>query len=437
MPTIKKKTQLVAASFTFIMICNVLRILKEELSIFPVDQTLPSFSKDKGEQLFGHRKICLSTISLFDSEDHFATTRVAYAKAEAFHNGGGNLKSLEIFLNSHIDDTYKRHGISFVPKGSEGPLPPNESISDTIKETLKKNDLNKRGGYDQRQLPGYFTIANEKIIHKGRLIEVLEPHNGERWDYGIGPINNVCKSVDRISSKKNKKSYDDKFMCSYNNLEKGNKSVLLQDSTDDENIIDSNKECAIVSIGSNGQWGFEENIAESTDCVTHTFDCTVSKDSRKPNIDSINFYPYCISSKDEVIEDRKYMTYSKMINQAGLTQPPALFKMDVEGFEFDVITQMLEEVWELKKKPLVFSDGSVESNGLVDLLPSQISVELHFATRMFDLPWMLRTKTTAEIAMFIGMMYTRGGYMLTKFEPTGPGCYSCAEMLFVRVLCDI
>ena len=50
--------------------------------------------------------------------------------------------------------------------------------------------------------------------------------------------------------------------------------------------------------------------------------------------------------------------------------PPALFKLDVEGFEYDVLTQILEEA---------MASGS----GTTDLLPSQISVELLYATIFF------------------------------------------------------
>jgi hypothetical protein len=72
----------------------------------------------------------------------------------------------------------------------------------------------------------------------------------------------------------------------------------------------------------------------------------------------------------------------------------------------------------------------------MDMLPMQISVELHYATRMYDVPWMMRSFTTSEIAMFVGMMYRRGGYVLVNHEPIGPGCWACAEVLFVKLFCD-
>jgi hypothetical protein len=115
------------------------------------------------------------------------------------------------------------------------------------------------------------------------------------------------------------------------------------------------------------------------------------------------------------------VTYRKMVKAAGLTEAPSLFKMDVEGFEFDVMAQMLQEAME---------------SGSMDTLPLQISVELHYATRMYDVPWKMRLLTAAEISSFMGMMYNRGGYLPVHYEAIGPGCYSCAELLFVRVFCD-
>ena len=79
----------------------------------------------------------------------------------------------------------------------------------------------------------------------------------------------------------------------------------------------------------------------------------------------MHFYPHCISSHTAYIDEetkRSYMTYREMIDWTGLQTPPStLLKMDVEGFEYDVLTQMLQDDY---------------------LLPLQ-----HWATRMVDVPW--------------------------------------------------
>ncbi len=426
---------------------NLLDIIKDEYVLLQQQQQYDVAIKE--------RTFCPSARHLFLDDDNDDTTitsifKSVYLDAEKFHNGGGNLKSIETYLNDHMDETYKMLGITFTPekqsnqnrgeddKGGEEDSTNDDfdSIAKKVVELMKAKDIRKRGGYDQREYPGTFKTVNDRyFVTKGKnargRLDVIEPFNTERWKNGLGPIFDICKSADIIGQggKNGKgKGYEEKFMCSFKDL------IVSSDNEDgdDDDIDDekkmstttaaknAQKKCEMISIGSNGQWGFEETIAETTNCTTHTFDCTV-QNPRKPNIDSIHFYPYCVSAVNEKIEDREYMTYSKLIEQTNMTDPPSLFKMDVEGFEFDVIAQMLDEALE---------------KDTMHLLPTQISVELHYATRMYDVPWMLRYLQASEIAMFMGMMYNRGGYVPVNAKLIGPGCYSCAELLFVRAFCD-
>ena len=92
-----------------------------------------------------------------------------------------------------------------------------------------------------------------------------------------------------------------------------------------------------------------------------------------------------------------------------------VLKMDIEGFEFDVIHNMLSS-----------SDSSI--------WPEQIMLEVHWATRMVGVKWMPRTLTAGEISLFFGGLFNHGGYMVvhaTKID----GCQPCLEVLLVRVLC--
>eukprot|EP00559_Dactyliosolen_fragilissimus_P002512 CAMPEP_0184866304 /NCGR_PEP_ID=MMETSP0580-20130426/21786_1 /TAXON_ID=1118495 /ORGANISM="Dactyliosolen fragilissimus" /LENGTH=291 /DNA_ID=CAMNT_0027365925 /DNA_START=238 /DNA_END=1110 /DNA_ORIENTATION=- len=290
-----------------------------------------------------------------------ATLTSTYLKAENFHNGGGNMKTIDKYLNEQMDKTFEMLNIKFKPQDSHVELNKTESITDKLLELYKTNDIHKRGGYDQRKPPGLFETSNTAYLPERDRLDVIEPSNTlDRWIAGLGPIfEGVCESVDRIGSEK--RSYEDKFMCSFEKL---------WANTDDAGGGQKGL-CEMISIGSNGQWGFEETITKITNCTTHTFDCTV-QNSHKPDNDSIHFYPYCLSSENKKIEDREFMTYSKIVKQTGMTKAPALFKMDVEGFEYDIMAQILEEA---------------ETSGNKELLPSQISVELHYATRMYDIPW--------------------------------------------------
>jgi len=356
------------------------------------------------------RPICPQTRHLLRVDDDMASLTSAYLEAEKFHYGGGNMKTIEKYLNAQTDKTYEMLNIKFKPKGSDGFLRKTESITQKVHELYKANDVHKRGGYDQRKPPGQWETSNTKYFTKRKdYLDVIEPFNHDRWEAGLGPKFEVCKKMDTIENKKN--TYENKFMCSFEEL---------RTDVDNAGEEEVEEQCEMISIGSNGQWGFEETIAKVTNCTTHTFDCTTVGNPRKPDIDSIRFYPYCVSATNMKVEDREYMTYSKIVEQTGMTQAPALFKMDVEGFEFDVMAQMLDEA---------------VTSGTTYLLPSQISVELHYGTRMFDIPWRLRLLQGSEIAMFMGMMYSRGGYVPVNIH-LDPGCFPCAELLFLRLFCD-
>ena len=90
----------------------------------------------------------------------------------------------------------------------------------------------------------------------------------------------------------------------------------------------------------------------------------------------------------------------------------------MEGFEFDVLVSMVTS-----------KDNEERSN-----VPDQIVVELHTATRMYNLPWMLRFRQAAEVSLLLAVLYRKGGYLPVFFD-FNPGCASCLEILFVRVIC--
>mmetsp|Transcript_21860 Transcript_21860/g.40804 ORF Transcript_21860/g.40804 Transcript_21860/m.40804 type:complete len:212 (+) Transcript_21860:3-638(+) len=194
-----------------------------------------------------------------------------------------------------------------------------------------------------------------------------------------------------------------------------------------ENVQD----CHIFSIGSNDQWGFESRVREQLPhCHTHTFDCTLDGPPKhKPQDDMVHFYPYCVSGATQDDSDnnqnnqngskRKYLSYNQLWETTLIQEPPTLLKMDVEGFEFDVLTAM-------------FMEKFASSN----TWPEQIMMEVHYITRMVDLDWMLRTRQAAELALFFDTLWNAGGYLPIKVQYFGTGCPSCMEILLLRVQCS-
>lgn len=361
------------------------------------------------------------------------------------------MKTIENYLNDHMDSTLNLLDITFTPKGASGPIPADQSITQTLIQTLIKNDKHNRGGYDQRKMPGtYNHNSKHSAVRNGKTVDVIEPTSEfQRWKKGLGPIISLCQQLDFIKprGKSRRQGFEEKFMCS---LPLQPEPAANNDTSTERDMntetTSSPSSCQMISIGSNGEWGFEENIAATTNCQTHTFDCTVpNNEPHKPDISSIHFYPTCISHeyKKVQIQDeknttsfREYLTYDQTLAKAGLTKPPMLLKMDIEGFEYDVLKQMIVSEHKRKQEQETNGDGlDADVKGDMDMLPQQISVELHYATRMYDLPWIPRYRTAAEIALFSGMMYNLGGYVMVHAKYMR-GCDSCAEVLFVRVFCD-
>jgi Methyltransferase domain len=169
-----------------------------------------------------------------------------------------------------------------------------------------------------------------------------------------------------------------------------------------------------MSVGGNDNWKFEQSIVDTLGCETYTFDCTLpgGTPKRKPNDDRIHFFNTCIDGHDhEDAHGRKFVTYDRLLNIAGITEAPEYFKIDVEGYEYDIFTQMV--------------------NNDHALLPKQIQVEMHWATRMTGLPWMPRMRSAGEIALLMGMLFNAAGYMPVKLD-FNPHCTSCMEVLFFR-----
>ena len=187
-------------------------------------------------------------------------------------------------------------------------VPDNVTIADFVHNLLKENDIHHRGGYDQRVLPGRFGPKHPALIEE-RIVNVMESNSLNKWKAAIGPVGPICKNIDRIQTRK-QKHYEDKFMCSFYNL----------------NV---SSDCNIMSIGSNDQWGFETKLVSTTGCHTHTFDCTMAKALKKPDLDSVSFYSACISHEDKIVNGRNYFTYQSLWKQTGMQTPPKMLKIDV------------------------------------------------------------------------------------------------------------
>lgn len=334
--------------------------------------------------------VCPNLSSFVD----IAALEIKVAENVDFHQRGGNLKSVQNFLDGAIDSTLDKHKMKFVPKGgSEGV----RSASRYLKQYYQEHP-SERKGYGEA-LPGKYSDEDSKILYEKRWLDVIEPRkHHDKWDASLGPIGPDCKNLVQLGG-------DDGA--------DGNKSICLPETPPAQNDL-----CQVISIGGNDNWTFEEAIVKQLGCITYTFDCTLpnGKPQHKPDNDNIRFFNLCIDahSHDDTGTGKKYVSYKDALELAGIATAPTYLKIDVEGFEYDVFTSMMQTP---------------------DLLPEQIQVELHWATRMTDLSWMQRTRSAGEIALLSGMMFNTGGYMPVKLD-FNPHCHSCMEVLYLRTSCS-
>jgi hypothetical protein len=174
--------------------------------------------------------------------------------------------------------------------------------------------------------------------------------------------------------------------------------------------------CTIISLGSNNQWGFEEAVfREMPNCHIHTFDCTLTGDVRPPGhiASRTTLHPICIGFEDK--SDRqglKFMSWKSIMKLIKMSHSPLYLKMDIEGHEYEVLRNILQENY---------------------LLPMQIAMEVHYLTHV-DVTWQPRRKISAEIGSFMEFLYHAGGYFLID-RHDNPFCPHCSEILVSRLLC--
>jgi hypothetical protein len=425
------------ACYTFLLAVSFLPLILTYLVHFhtldeyaPLLLTTPSqakslrqLSETHGNEVFSYdNKVCPQAQRLYQTNQTalLQLSQETFQQAMAFHTYGGSLKSIQQFLDRQIHPTLERLGVSYRERETKTEKPgTNLKVDDFLHEFFHQHHV-KRGGYGQ-PLPIQFydkddtTSIVDKVLHGSsnegkRWIDVMEEATPERFQVAIGPMAPQCPHMVHFSENE---GLEEKSFC----IE--SESVVKPDDDDDS--------CHIFSIGSNDQWNFETSLRQKLPhCHTHTFDCTLNGPPKhQPKNDGkVHFYPYCVSSGND--EDntsvrqprqRKYLSYPELWKATSIQKPPKLLKMDVEGFEFDVLTSML---------------SSFESS---DWWPEQIMMEVHYITRMVDLPWLLRTRQAAELALFFDSLWNAGGYLPIKVQYFGEWCPSCMEILLLRVKC--
>ena len=152
-------------------------------------------------------------------------------------------------------------------------------------------------------------------------------------------------------------------------------------------------------------------------CRIEVFDCTLKNATSARVPDEIKsrttFHDICIGHIDHTVQnhqgrDRVYMKWSTITNLIKLTQSPAYLKIDVEGAEYAVLKNLIDENHLIPTQIGILTQLQTPTENS-NPTPNS-AVELHYFGSA-------RSMTALEIAEFAYYLYATAGYhFITRID---------------------
>jgi FkbM family methyltransferase len=167
------------------------------------------------------------------------------------------------------------------------------------------------------------------------------------------------------------------------------------------NMKKMRKNCVVYSLGSAGDFSFEEAVHQRAGCIAHTFDPDPKfKDiADKISTQWLNYHSWGLSSENGVSDGKTYKTIEKTFEELGTTCVDIL-KIDIEGYEWEVLKGLTS-----RPMPCV----------------SQIQIEIH-----------IREYSLLALEEFITNL-EKHGYYVFNVEPNLIDSKHVQEYSFVKV----
>lgn len=168
--------------------------------------------------------------------------------------------------------------------------------------------------------------------------------------------------------------------------------------------------CVIYSLGSNGDFKFEEAMVAATQCDIFSFDCIMRPDKIPAGLHPrIRFEPVCVGSDSPDGRFQSTLTITRRLGHPSLH----LLKFDVEGAEFSIVDNLL-------------AAASADFRGSYTYLPYQLSFEVHLQY----LPMQPAVRAAKVLRLFQGLLDL--GYVPVSRE-LNLRCNNCEEFVFIRL----
>eukprot|EP00775_Hariotina_reticulata_P009669 gene9669-9828_t len=159
--------------------------------------------------------------------------------------------------------------------------------------------------------------------------------------------------------------------------------------------------CIIYSLGSNGNFQFEDGMLSATPCDVHTFDCTYKGASRHAR----HFYhEWCVGQPDDNT-GRKFRTWANITSSLGHNTVDIL-KMDIEGAEYSVLGEFLPQ----------------------HVLPEELAIEMHVGVPANETTVPQSSPSMAPTFIHLANL----GYAIHSQEINRGYPYYAAEFSFIR-----
>ena len=256
----------------------------------------------------------------------------------------------------------------------------------------------------------FLKAAEALVSSRGSLTRLAlgEKYHAPAWaKFDVAPPLQRCSPVSRYPLKlADPMTWDDggKLFCDIPTLKPG---------------------CVVYSLGSAGDFRFEQSMVEATPCEIFTFDCTMPSAPDTSFSPRVHFHPICLGKADDV--RAKYRSLSSIAAQFGHTTIH-LLKMDIEGYETEVVEALFNQA--------TSADAAV-ATPLLSLLPMQFNIEVHWSVAMPDLAWSTSKGAAGMEAGDLALLWvqlTDLGYVPITRE-NNLECPHCAEFTMVRAFC--
>ncbi|WIA07989.1 hypothetical protein OEZ85_007461 [Tetradesmus obliquus] len=198
------------------------------------------------------------------------------------------------------------------------------------------------------------------------------------------------------------------------------------------------KDCIIYSLGSNGDFKYEQEMLSKTSCRLFTLDCTYNGTSQGPRH---SYHKWCVASAATAAKrGPPYFSWMQITEKLGHTKVDIL-KIDVDGYEYEIAGDW-GRAYAAAGAAAAPADGSSSRSSKL-VLPDEIAMEVHMMIKPKPSarPWL---KTwLAKLPKDIPHALPGMGLFFLSLAELGYGVYSmdintgapecCSEFSLLRV----